>query len=225
MADNYYDATGVLILDRVTPVITALFGAFNLDASYPGDGQAYIARISGSDDPQWDDVRDGLAGLVADLGLALPDQADDPSGADLLRSLAAHFGAARDEELDFLIQHGDAEGDIDLDVLFQLAIRFDDGHRLAALVFEGGWHCSQPRLFEFGGDVCYLSRALRLSGSTSETRRLGAALSDALLEADVEQASAFIFLKTVELLGGIRDGAFRRRVHQRVAEQLTFCPD
>lgn len=52
MANNYYDATGVLVLERVTPVITTLFGAFNLDADYPGNGQAYIARIAESNDPQ-----------------------------------------------------------------------------------------------------------------------------------------------------------------------------
>lgn len=43
MANNYYEATGVLILDEVTPVITALFDAFNLDPDFPGNGQAYIA--------------------------------------------------------------------------------------------------------------------------------------------------------------------------------------
>ena len=32
MANNYYEATGVLVLDRVTPVIQALFGAFALAA-------------------------------------------------------------------------------------------------------------------------------------------------------------------------------------------------
>ena len=31
MSNNYYDATGVLVLDRITPVMTALFGGFNLD--------------------------------------------------------------------------------------------------------------------------------------------------------------------------------------------------
>jgi len=38
MSNNYSDATGVLVLDRITPVITALFGGFNLDETYPGDG-------------------------------------------------------------------------------------------------------------------------------------------------------------------------------------------
>jgi hypothetical protein len=143
------EITGFLDLDQITPVIdalfgafnlgetystafdkfyvariiTALFGAFHLDASFPGHGQASIARTSGSKDPQWDDVRDDLARLSAELGL--PDRTDDPSIADLLPALAAHFGVEQDEELDRLIRHGDFEGD--LEVLFRLATRFDDG--------------------------------------------------------------------------------------------------
>src|SRR3989344_1816424 len=69
MANNNYDATGVLILDRVTPVITALFRAFRLDAIYPGNGQAYIARTSEVSSPSWNTVLDGLIALAAELDL------------------------------------------------------------------------------------------------------------------------------------------------------------
>ena len=37
MANNYYEATGVLVLDRVTPVIQALFGAFALHILFNQD--------------------------------------------------------------------------------------------------------------------------------------------------------------------------------------------
>jgi len=41
MANNYYEATGVLVLDRVTPVIQALFGTFvGPLAAVIGRGQA-----------------------------------------------------------------------------------------------------------------------------------------------------------------------------------------
>lgn len=56
MANNYYDATGVLVLDQVTPVITALFGGLKLDASYPGNGEVYIAQIAEDSGAHWDDV-------------------------------------------------------------------------------------------------------------------------------------------------------------------------
>ncbi len=70
MANNYYEATGLLSLERVTPVIVALFGAFHLDANYPGSGRAYIARIAETNDPQWDDVLEGLTGLAEQLGIS-----------------------------------------------------------------------------------------------------------------------------------------------------------
>lgn len=72
MANNYYDATGVLVLDRVTPVITALFGGFKLDASHPGDGQAYIALVAEDNNPSWEDLCEGLSELATSLGLPLP---------------------------------------------------------------------------------------------------------------------------------------------------------
>ena len=37
---------GALILDRVTPVITALFGAFHLNEHAANVGRAHITRIS-----------------------------------------------------------------------------------------------------------------------------------------------------------------------------------
>lgn len=53
MANNSYDATGTLAFDgeaKITPIIRALFGAYNLDASIPGNGKAYIAAMSDGDD-------------------------------------------------------------------------------------------------------------------------------------------------------------------------------
>ncbi|MBN0091635.1 hypothetical protein JTL65_33545, partial [Pseudomonas aeruginosa] len=72
MANNYYEGTGVLVLDRVTPVIKALFGAFALDENHPGNGQAYIAQIAETNDPRWTDVLDGLENLATQLGIPMP---------------------------------------------------------------------------------------------------------------------------------------------------------
>jgi len=41
MANSYYEATGVLVLDRVTPVIQALFGAFALAKALAGQTWRY----------------------------------------------------------------------------------------------------------------------------------------------------------------------------------------
>ena len=103
MANNYYEATGVLVLDRVTPVIQALFGAFALDESHPGNGQAYIAQIAETTNPQWPDVLDGLEDLATQLGIPMPDD-EGLSIPPLLELLAVHFGADEDEELGNLIE-------------------------------------------------------------------------------------------------------------------------
>ena len=60
MADNYYDMTGTITLDKVTPVIKALFGPFELDENYPGDGTVYIANIAENSNCSWDEVLDNL---------------------------------------------------------------------------------------------------------------------------------------------------------------------
>lgn len=150
MANNYYDATGVLILDRVTPVITALFRGFNLDENYPGDGRAYIVRISEDSSPSWACVLDGLIELAAELDLPAPDMGEEGDGDDsaddgplihvVLDLLANHFGAGRNDDLAHLIEHHRFEDDADLESLILIASCFNDGHNLVAIQFEGCWH-------------------------------------------------------------------------------------
>ncbi|MGZ3129318.1 hypothetical protein [Pseudomonas aeruginosa] len=224
MANNYYEGTGVLVLDRVTPVIKALFGAFALDASYPGNGEAYIAQIAETNDPQWDDVLEGLADLAATLGLDLPDQQGDSPLSSALEVLAEHFGADQDEELENLIEHHQFEDGAELEALFLIATCFDDGHHLSAIQFEGCWYCSKPRLFEFGGNGCFLSREVRIFRTSSEASQLGHRLRNAILASDAEEASAVIALEDANLLAGIHDESFRLKVRQRVAERLVRMP-
>lgn len=222
MANNYYDATGVLNLDRVTPVITALFGSFKLDASYPGNGRAYIARISEESGGSWDDVQEGLLALATQLDLPAPD-ADGTDGADeapiaaVLARLARHFGAERNEALANLIEHHEFEDDADLEALFLIASCFDDGHNLTAIQFDGCWYCSKPRLFEFGGDGCFLSREVRVFRTSSSAREIGLQLRNAIVAYDADAAAALIVAEAQGLLNGISDEPFRQLVAQRVA--------
>ena len=223
MANNYYEGTGVLVLERVTPVIKALFGAFALDESHPGNGQAYIAQIAETNDPQWTDVLDGLEDLAVQLGIPMPDD-EELSIPPLLERLAAHFGAEQDAELENLIEHHQFEDSADLDALLLIASCFDDGHRLTAIQFEGCWYCSKPRLFEFGGNGCYLSREVRVISSSSQALQLGDQLRKAIVAADIEEASALIALETINLLAGVSDEPFRMNLRRRVAERLAQTP-
>ena len=104
MANNYYDATGVLVLDQVTPVITALFGGLKLDASYPGNGEVYIAQIAEDSGAHWDDVCEDLVALAQSLGLSVPSEGP-PTMDDVLAVLSRHFGTDQDEDLQHLFEH------------------------------------------------------------------------------------------------------------------------
>jgi len=132
MANHYYGATGVLVLKQVTPVINALFGAFQLDANYPGDGQAYIAIVSEENNPLWDDVHAGLTALVGSLGLVTDETA---SIQQVLNLLAGQFAATDDDEaFQELVERHVFEDSVELDTLFLIAIHLDDGlRRLLAL--------------------------------------------------------------------------------------------
>ncbi len=230
MANNYYDATGVLILDRVTPVITALFRGFNLDEDYPGNGRAYIARISEVSSPSWACVLDGLIELAAELDLPAPGMGEEDDGDDsandeplinvVLDLLANYFGAGQNEDLAHLIEHHCFEDDADLDSLFLIATCFNDGHNLVAIQFEGCWHCSKPRLFEFGGESCFLSREVRLSSTSSTAMQLGKDLRNAVVSSDPDTAAALIAKEAQYILAGINDENFRMRAVQRVATRL-----
>ena len=220
MANNYYEGTGVLVLNRVTPVIKALFGAFALDENHPGNGQAYIAQIAETNDPRWTDVLDGLENLATQLGIPMPDD-EELSIPPLLERLAAHFGADQDGELENLIEHHQFEDGADLEALLLIATRFDDGHNLTAIQVEGCWYCSKPRLFEFGGNGCYLSREVQVFRTSSQALQLGDQLRNTILAADIEEASALIALEAANLLAGITDEQFRLNVRHRIAERLA----
>jgi len=223
MANNDYEATGILALDHVTPVINALFSAFKLNETHPGNGQAYIARISESNDPRWRDVLDGLEMLASQLGVPMPDD-EGLSIPTLLELLAAHFGADGNVELENLIEHHSFEDMADLDALFLIASCFDDGHHLTTIEFEGCWRCSKPLLFEFGGDACYLSREVRVIDTSTQALQLGGQLRKAVLTADLEEASALVALEITNLLAGVSDEQFRLNLRRRVAERLAQAP-
>jgi hypothetical protein len=220
MANNYYQMTGVLTLERVTPVIGALFGAFHLDADYPGQGQAYIVLTDDDDFPDRDELIAGLSRLGADLGV-LPREEEDADAKTVLSALAGHFHVEHDEALQELIERCPFEDGADLDTLFLLARCFDDGHRLAAIESEGCWHCSKPRLFEFGGDACFYSRTVRMFDESHRIRALGGTLYSALRREDISGAATLIALETSRLLDSILDACTREAVRQHLIESLA----
>lgn len=219
MANNYYDATGVLVLDQITPVITALFSGLKLDASYPGDGEVYIALIAEEGGAHWDDICEDLVSLAQSLGLSVPNEGT-PTMNDVLAVLSGHFGADQDEELQNLIEQHRFEDGADLDALFLIATRFDDGHNLQEIRFESCWYCSKPRLFNFGGEGSFISREFTVFGNSGQVLKLGSDIRQALLIHDLEAAANLFSRETQRLLAGIADETQRQQLQRRLSELL-----
>ncbi|MFL9883235.1 hypothetical protein PQR66_09375 [Paraburkholderia agricolaris] len=225
MQTHDYRATGALLLERVTPVIEALFGAFALNALPSDNGVASIARIAKHCDPQWKHIYDYLVRLAARLDVPFRDDGMH-SMTSILRTLAAHFQVRHDDEWRQRIEHGVFEGPANLDVLFFLASRFNDGHNLLALTLEASWHDEQQKLFQCGGAGFFISQELRLSGASTDILHFGANLRKALLRGNVEECALLVAFETADLLAGISDQGLRKQVRLRVAEKLlsaTSC--
>ncbi|MBX5462541.1 MAG: hypothetical protein IRZ28_15800 [Steroidobacteraceae bacterium] len=219
MADNYYEATGVLVLDKVTPVIMAMFSSLHLDVAYPGSGEAYIARVAGDGEPQWEDVLRGLLDLATYLRLSLPNNAEN-SVEHCVRSLASHFGAQSEETLTELIARIDFTAALDLQALFDLAKCLDDGHGLKAIKIEGCWYCSKPRLFEFGGEGIYVSAEVTVRTDSTQAAIFGEALRAAILDGDLERGAACLATEVGHLLDRVSDEAVRSALRQRLGMTL-----
>ena len=96
-----------------------------------------------------------------------------------------------------------------------------DGHGLHAIKTESSWHCSKPRLFEFGGSGCFLGTHVFVDRSSGASVRLGQDLETALVAKNVDEAAA-VFLDDVrDTLSGIGDATTRDLIRVKLAELLV----
>ncbi|MFN9471424.1 hypothetical protein [Acidovorax sp.] len=217
MSHNSYQATGVLVLGKVTPVIEALFSDFALDANDPGGDMAYIHQCSDSHECQWDDLAERLKPLIVARGIT----PEGESAKDLLCTLAGAFDKAADASFTKIVDGIDFDNVAALEDLFDLAMLLDDGHGLKALNIEGCWSSSKPRLFEFGGSGRYRSRRLQLHSISSNVAQLGAQLDKALDSQDLGQAAQVVATRFSEMLQGVTDETLRIELQRRIGETLS----
>lgn len=222
MANTYYDATGVLVLDKVTPVIEALFGAFHLDANYPGGGEVYIATISEQRRPSWDAISDALAEVAKTLSVKVSRAKQRYRIRSTLLALAAHFGTAPDSPSYQMIEHHRFESEEpELTTLFGIAQALNDGHGLSAIKFEGSWHCTQPRIYYFGGHGTYISAPVSITRDSHQVLTLGPQLHRALALENLDEAAAILIAEVTALLSGITSDATRKQLQLKLATLLT----
>ncbi|KFK91757.1 hypothetical protein [Serratia sp. Ag2] len=219
MIFDSYNMSGVMVLNNVTPVITALFGAFNMKQVCPDDnGRIYITQKT-EDNTSWHHINDALLILSSQLGLLLPKNTDRKI-KDTLYALATYFNATQHEKLTLILEDYPFDSKADLYALFILAVCFDDGHGLQEIRFEGGWKIERPQIFGFGGNGAFLSREIVSIGTSSQPIAIGEKLRAAILNNDTERAADIIFSSLSFLLLGIHDNKIRTVITAQLANQL-----
>ena len=203
MSNTYSDSTGVIQFRgqvNATPVIKALFSAFELDPSYPGGNQAYIARLAELSSTSWDAIFDNIVAQLDALGLQLPESDDDgPDIEGVLMLIASKLGC--EVQVEELLEEIDFDDDADLEDVFQLAMLLNDGHGLQSISLETGWHCDKPRLFEFGGAGVHYSANLRAHDVSSSPISVGQRVDAAMVDGKLDDAAMAIANHAMEAVG------------------------
>ncbi len=222
MANNYYDSTGVVVLEKTTPIIKALFGCYNLDETEPGDGSAevYIAQVAEDNSIRWDEIFEALTERLIEWKVVSENEAPEDMET-CLAMVGAHFGKAEDPDLLSIIESGSFTEDSDLMTLFDLAQIFDDGHGLREIRMEGCWHCSKPRLFNFGGDGMYVSKNLTLTGNSTSIVGLGEEISHAITANDNAKAAEKLAAHIDSILNGVADEGVRNALRLELIQRMA----
>ncbi len=128
------EATGMLMLERITPVITALFGGYVQQATPCQDG--IIIKLWEEMPPSWREVHRALIQLGNKLDMPIP-----PNAKTTIQGQLDWFAwFLRNEEssdLQSLLREHVFEGMADIETLFLLSDILNDGHGLFAMRFEG----------------------------------------------------------------------------------------
>jgi hypothetical protein len=219
---KHYTAGGVLILQRVTPIITALFEGY-LACRHSRKGQASLAFTIASI-PSWARILGNLAALGVRQGI-LPPKKKHPQPEPLLLAWARHFHVEQDKTLLELIEYERFDREAELDPLFFLATRFDDGHRLTAIETADGWTGDRPPRPGFGATTTFYSREFCLESRIEDFQELAGCLHETLRRQALDETAGYIALETWRLIEGILDGAVRDAVLARVIERLTPEPE
>ena len=218
MADNFTEGTGTITLVKVTPVIRALFNTYGLMVGETDPELAYIGYSTDHSGPQWDDIHQELISLIKTYGLSFPADSDR-SICECLSLLIEHFKCNDDPYFEN-IDNCDFEDVPNLQILFDLAVRFDDGHGIEHIDFEECWYCSKLRAGEFGGCGHFISRHVNFSLSSQKASSVFQPIHDAINHGNLADAAYSFHFCIEQIFNGIVDPSIRKQIRQNVIDKL-----
>lgn len=226
MAESSFIATGELYLKKITPVIDALFGGFNL-SSYPD----IKGRVSFDDDdfsPGWIDVRNALVAKVLVPIMTDPDgQVSEDCMQSVLYVLADQFEQAQNCALMNFIENASFDPDekVSMASLYFLATSFDDNHGLRAMHFQGSWSSNKPRMGALGGCCSLESGKFSFTSDCHHDLTWAIGFDEQLYKESYHDAAHLLVNRVCDAAAGVIDPKERNAIILSVALQLLACAD
>lgn len=200
MADTFFDTTGVLFLEKVTPIIKALFVGYEVADEFYGDDKCYIAMTQYGGDSSWDTVIEELVKLAQSKGM---EHGCIDSGVEIFTFLAKGFGVENDERFRKILANESFTEETSIDVLYELAVLFDDGHKLSGYLTESGWHSTRASLFGFGGIGIFQGKHYGCTFSSSNAGNFGQEINKNLSNGNLDAAAEHLQTEVQKLLDGV----------------------
>lgn len=224
MANNYYQFTGLVTVDKLTLVIKAILGPYLYEDTEPDTKQFIIARDEGDGELTWLTLLEGLS----ELGKYEPEHT---TIEEALRKVAINIDAIDPMEhvlLDPTFRIPSKESDsygyddyLSWNEVFRILVALDDGHHISSIMVEGAYTCSRMRLFEFGGTAVFISERVKLDRETSMDTAYAEELDRALTES-VDAATEVIGRRIMYLMREVRDPAMRLEIQHQLLEGTAW---
>lgn len=213
MPNTYSDASGFLYLKKITPVILAFLGGYDIKLQDAARGIAEVLDVGNSADRSWESIHTRVVELLNSYQITVPENAPIEI---LLKLLGQHYGQV--EETERLINEIDFSSLTEIDNLFDLARIFDDGHEATRLHWEIAYHCDHPIAGKFGGSAIFAGKGYRYSLGTAAVLSQTSHIDAAANSSDVQKAAEKIKQILDTLLIGFTDQQFAQEVRNTLFE-------
>lgn len=220
--DMLNNGNGILVMEKITPVIEALFDSFHLQKVKGKKNQFYISRRSKDREIHWSIIKDHISRIIHQFGLNQPDIhcIHTTDYFEYLLPQMEDSNAFTDDQvlhLADLLMTLDEESRIEFEQLFKLALVFNDGHDLKSLHYQSAWHCHRPNLFHFGGDAVYATKDIQICADTNLIMEFAEKLSNRLEKGDINESSKCVCEYLAQILVGLFDHKMREKLIEQIA--------
>ena len=218
MNEDKIIVTGVVTLDKVTPVIKALFGCFGISDTVDKDSFAYISPSDGYTTAKWSHVFDALFLLAEKLKVTLPKNSKS-NHFDCIRALAQYYDAENAPNIEAMKDYVfDMDDMPNIEVLFVIACFLRDGHGIGSISHFGTWTDEENLPGSYSG---FAAEKIVMYQNMTDPVCRRALLAFALSEGHNEKAVELMLEDFQSRLSEIIDEDDRALVRRIFIDQLT----